>query len=236
MSTDTCRLAWRRQGPLWIPSIDADATIDDLTELLFDRCKSNPLNGCERALKLTIENWLALPSEWSAAVGAENEDGFVVSPMIAIRGGGHQFPVPTIDKINAELAVDDMRSALVGPWMRRPKFGFRWEPTEWQEHGGQWIDPSKDPAQVARGSTRLAIEGLPLVPSLSPTHHATCRERKHTRVEWPVWQEWLSPAAVRGRIIAGVGDQLWQCDRIHTGQAQYSFSAARPLLVAVHPR
>jgi len=224
----TCRLAWQRDGPLWCAVLETELSIDDLAEFLLDQCKSNPLSGLERALKLSVEEWLSLSPEWSAAIGAENAKGYVMAPIIAARGGGHQFPVLTIEKIAFELTVADIRSTLVGPWLRHQKLGMRWETIEWRRHADEWGDPSKTPTMVARGPTRLAVEGLPLVPTLSPKCASMFYGAKHARLlRWPVWTEFLSSAAVRGRVLAGFGAMLWECERRHTGNAQYSFTVAR---------
>ncbi len=215
------RLAWQHNGPLWCAALDTDETIDHLAEFLLGRCKANPLDGLERALKLTVDQWLSLPPEWSAAIGTERADGFMIAQIIAVRGGSKQFPVSNIDKITTGLTVDDMRAALIGPWLRHPKFGMRWEPSEWHRHGDEWDDPSELPSMVARGPTRLAVEGLPLVPTLSPTSASMFRGRKPESVRWPVWKEPLIPEAVRGRVLAGVGEMTWECQRHHTGQAQW---------------
>ena len=84
------RLAWRKDGPVWLAVLETGQTVDDLAEALFEACKSNPLAGLEKSLKLTPNEWLGLEPEWSAAVGCEDGDGFRVAPIIAARGGSHQ--------------------------------------------------------------------------------------------------------------------------------------------------
>lgn len=222
-----CRLAWQHTPPLWTAKLETDLTIHELAESLLSQCKSSPLSGLEVALKLTVDEWLSLTSDWSAAVGTEDKNGFRIAPIIAARGGGHQYPVATIDKVSSELTLEDVESALVGPWRRHPKLGLRWEASEWRRHGDEWGDPSKTPTLVARGPTRLAVEALPLVPTLSPSCAAMFHGRKQDRVRWPVWSEWLTPAAVRGRVLAGIGEMLWECERHLTGKAQYSFTLPR---------
>jgi len=224
-----CALAWKKYGPIWTAVLQTEMDIKDLAELLFDRCSRNPLDGCNHKLALEIDEWRLLPDEWKPAVGTWGSKGFAVSPLIAIRGGGRQFPVPTIDKINASMVVEEMVSALIGPWVRHEKFGFRFDPLEHKQHGEQWIDPSKAPSLVARAPTRLAIEALPLVPHLAPSTHTMCRGKKNEIVTWVVWRDWLSPTSIASRLALGSGDQSWECDRIHTGQAQYSFTPARPI-------
>lgn len=223
------RLAWRKSGPTWLATLETTDELCDIADLLLERCLTNPLDGYEKALKLTLDEWLSLPPEWAAAVGSEDGDGFVPAPIFAIRGGSHQYPVTTIDKINAELTIEDITSALVGPWLRKPKYGMRWGPTEWKRHADQWVDPSSEDTMVARGPTRLAVEALPLVPTLTPDWAAMSSDRKHRIWRWPIWTEWLSPASIRGRIQSGCGVTTFTCERHHTGQAQYSFTPSRPL-------
>lgn len=121
-------------------------------------------------------------------------------------GTGHQHFLATMLKLAGAVRPQHIRAALLEPWRYAdPMRGLsmRWDPHDDRRYALQWQDPSKDPDRGRRGSmlgaNRLAVEALPLLPTvpilrggrarLATTGFDTAREPCWT---WPVWGEPIS--------------------------------------------
>lgn len=87
----------------------------------------------------------------------------------------------------------NLSEALFGPWkFNNIQCSFRWDPDDDRRYALRWDEPSGDPARNVRGANRLAIEGLPLYPTM-PTGKSleTTGFKGHASSSmfwtWPIW-------------------------------------------------
>jgi hypothetical protein len=132
------------------------------------------------------------------AIGAGNNEGFI-GYMRTIRGC---------------TKSDRIRAALFKSWdYADDKPVMRWDPNEYRPHALRDKDPSKDTRRFAmRGANRLAIEALPLFPTM-PT---LTRLRTTSFVErdgvvaalCPVWEDPLDVATVSSLLALSDVEQI----------------------------
>jgi hypothetical protein len=98
-----------------------------------------------------------------------------------------------VRELVATTTQSHLSEALFGPWkFNDMQCSFRWAPDDDRRYALRWMEPSKDPARNVRGANRLAVEGLPLYPTM-PTVKAieTTGFRGHTSSNmfftWPLW-------------------------------------------------
>jgi hypothetical protein len=202
-----CGLSWTNVGPLECAALETERTLDDLVDELVARCRNPPtIAHCSHQnLVLEREEWATLPDEWAATIACETTKRLARSPLLTCGSAGRQ--VTTVMKeLSKAVAVEDIRAALKGPWIYRERFGMQWDPSEYRVAGERWMKPRDDKSRVAWGATRLALEGLPLWPTLTPGIRSVVR--------YVTWRQPLCPRAVCGRILSGVGDRVYECDRI----------------------
>ena len=120
-------------------------------------------------------------------------------------GAGHQHFLKFFRTLVAATEAEHVRSALFEPWRYSDEgrgLNLRWDPADDRRYALRWKDPSTDPATCVRGANRLAIEGLPLLPT------APSRSRLHTTAMvaqagggicfvWPIWTPLISMDACR---------------------------------------
>lgn len=99
----------------------------------------------------------------------------------------------------------DLERSLFEPWRYTdPGPSMRWDPVdEARQYALQWYDPtnaSRNPVVAMRGANRLAIEAIPLFPSVPIGHRLqTAGFAKLGRREvftWPIWSGWLTVEVV----------------------------------------
>jgi hypothetical protein len=108
-------------------------------------------------------------------------------------GAGNQHFLKFMRKLIAETSGTQLREALFGPWKYNDtQFSMRWAPEDDRRYALLWDNPSTDPARNVRGANRLAIEALPLFPTM-PTAHAlettgfSGHKSNNTFLTWPIW-------------------------------------------------
>lgn len=202
-----CGLSWTTVGPVEYAALDTESSLDDLADLLAARCRTPPViaHCSQRNLVLKAEEWATVPDEWAAAIACQTARRFERSPLLTIGSAGRQVTT-VMDELSKAVGAEDIRAALQGPWIYRERFGMQWDPAEYRVAGERWRKPREDKARVAWGPTRLALEGLPLWPTLTP--------QRVSAIRYVTWREPLSPTGVRGRILSAVGDRVYECDRI----------------------
>ena len=166
------------------------------------------------------------------AIGAGNNDGFL----------------GLMRNIHVATGVEDLRKALFAEWdYSDPPPFMRWDPNEFRPHALRAGDPAKDNKRNnVRGANRLAIEALPLFPTVP--QRAVLRtvafgdKDARAEVTWPIWLDPLSLNVVASLLACedvqeadhstlarrGVA-QVFRAKRFTDGQYR-NFSPARALL------
>ncbi len=127
-------------------------------------------------------------------------------------GAGHQHFVQSMSLIADRTEPEHIEKALFHPWRyddALEKQTLRWDPADDVRRALRWRDPSGDPLRRSRGgmlgANRLAIEGLPLLPTIPVGRwlHTTGfsgRGASDTYWTWPLWSEPLEPDVVRSLL------------------------------------
>jgi hypothetical protein len=127
-------------------------------------------------------------------------------------GAGHQDFLAIARHIVHNTTPRHLEKAIFQPWRYDDpieKQTMRWDPMDDIRYALRWRDPSGDPVRKKRGTVlganRLAIEGLPLLPTM-PVGSVLCttsftgqgsRDRCWT---WPIWQALLTLDVVRSLL------------------------------------
>jgi hypothetical protein len=227
------RLSWTMKGT-WRPALRADppACGDEIVRSLdtFLRARGDhpvwslgpDLNVAADRFKEYAERAAAQArgdrswADFAAAFGCEatlNESGTIQDTALrTMSGAGHQhflgFMVNIIQRTTAEHLV----KALFQPWRYDDPLDtqtLRWDPADDVRRALRWRDPSGDPQRRKRGgmlgANRLAIEGLPLLPTvpvggLLRTTGFKRREGGRTYWNWPIWTGPLTLDVVRSLL------------------------------------
>jgi hypothetical protein len=127
-------------------------------------------------------------------------------------GAGHQDFLAVARNIVSNTTLHHLEKALFQPWQYDDpveKQTMRWDPTDDIRYALRWRNPSGDPVRKKRGTVlganRLAIEGLPLLPtipigSVLYTTGFTGQNSRDTFWTWPIWQDPLPLDLVRSLL------------------------------------
>lgn len=151
-------------------------------------------------------------------------------------------------RIRGETTRDNLCEALCDTWRYEDEnCALRWDPSERRDHALRWGDPGKEKTRSVRGANRLAIEAMPVLPTmpLGQRVKTTGFEFPDGRTESLTWPIWRVPAgldvvrslltlpdlqkkrpnalALRSRGVAAV----YRCDRIKTSKYYSNFTPAR---------
>jgi hypothetical protein len=181
-------------------------------------------------------------ADFLAAFGCEacvNDDGTIEdTDLRTMSGGGHQHFLKFFRNLVAETSASHLRRALLLTWDYADdgrNLNLRWDPADDRRYAMRWDDPSGDPIKTMRGANRLAIEALPLLPTM-PTAHGlatTCFQgsnARNTRFVWPVWTAAISLDVVRALLGSTAAlEAAPPATRRHTGVvAMYSSQRINP--------
>lgn len=111
-------------------------------------------------------------------------------------GAGHQHFLGFMKELARGTEEDHLSRALLEDWdYADDRPALRWDPADYRPHALRAEDPSGDPIKTMRGANRLAVEALPLFPTV-PRGRAlgTVGFESHdgvTEIQWPIWTESL---------------------------------------------
>lgn len=120
-------------------------------------------------------------------------------------GAGHQHFLGFMRNIVEATTEDSLHKSLFEPWAYDDavqNLTLRWDPLDDVRYALRWRDPSGDPLRRKRGNmlgaNRLAIEGVPLLPTIPArgglgTTGFRGRRSSDTFWTWPIWD---SPATL----------------------------------------
>ena len=123
-----------------------------------------------------------------------NEQGDIADTAFrTMSGAGHQHFLKTMNDLAQITTEDQLRNTLFQSWTYpEEKIGLRWDPVEDKRYALAWKNPSHDPTRTQRGANRLAVEALPLFPTVPgatrlETTGFTGHRSDDTFWTWPIW-------------------------------------------------
>jgi hypothetical protein len=186
----------------------------------------------------------------SEAVGAgPKKDLMSDTEFRTMSGAGHQHFLGFMRELAASAGSEHIRRTLFESWdYADDRPSLRWDPADYRPHALRSEDPSGDPIKTMRGANRLAIEALPLFPTVPVGRKLRTvgfQDRDgETEFTWPMWTESLSLETVSSLLASGeiqcdaperasltrrgVG-QVFRAKRFTEGKYR-NFSPARALL------
>lgn len=215
-------LSWSPNGGAWQPILHApidtskEALVEKLDEYLRAQADSPaltiaknpkmPSSAFRAYAAKAVEQWFETESPtWIAFAAALGSDGVVDekgeiedTAFRTMSGAGHQHFLLFMNELARATTVAQIREALFGPWTYQDtQFSMRWDPEDDRRYSLRWSNPSTDPARNVRGANRLAIEALPLFPTMpTATSLATTgfvgRKSNDTFWTWPIWDKPIS--------------------------------------------
>jgi hypothetical protein len=162
-------------------------------------------------------------ADFAAAFGCEatvTERGTIQDTALrTMSGAGHQHFIQFMQIIVERTTAAHLEKALFEPWRYDDpveKQTLRWDPTDDVRRALRWRDPSGDPARKRQGgmlgANRLAIEGLPLLPSVPVKGELRTTGFSHSgrgqvTWTWPIWTIPLGVDVVRSLLsLRDLGD------------------------------
>jgi len=116
-------------------------------------------------------------------------------------GAGHQHFLGFMTELAIATDSGHLLRALFQAWDYadgRPS--LRWDSADYRPHALRAVDPSGDPIKTMRGANRLAVEALPLFPTVPQARRirtvAFKDDQAGTEITWPIWDDRLELGAV----------------------------------------
>jgi hypothetical protein len=213
------RMRWVDRG-VWIPLVQhsrigtADRLVDAVAECLCGEVSIN--RAWEISQDLTIsrmdfrnhvesEAAKATPADRSAtdflaAFGSEvfgsgpKREQMSDTEFRTMSGAGHQHFLGFMRELTRTTDRTQIWRALMEPWDYadgRPS--LRWDPADYRPHALRATDPSGDPIRTMRGANRLAVEALPLFPTVARNGRVRTvgfqKRNRETEITWPIWTD-----------------------------------------------
>ena len=192
-------------------------------------------------------------ADFIAAFGSEslaNREGKIQDTALrTMSGAGHQHFIGYMKDLVEKTEPGHLRTALFEPWEYsddRPS--LRWDSVDDRRYALRWENPSNDPIKTVRGANRLAVEGLPLLPTAPAngqlnTTGFTQRRDVGVLFSWPIWKDKLRMEVVssllslselqasqpdRTRLAAMGIVEVYRSQRVTTGKYR-NFTSAVPV-------
>lgn len=200
------RLKTMCDHPVWSLGPDLSVT----PQQFRDRC-AGPAAAAARSSG--DRTWADFAASFGCEALATDSGTIQDTALRTMSGAGHQHFLEFMKVIAGRTEADHLEKALFRPWRYDDpveKQTLRWDPVDDVRRAHRWRDPSGDPQRKRRGgmlgANRLAIEGLPLLPSIPVrrrlrTTGFTGTGRDDTFWTWPIWAAGL-PLDVVGSLLA----------------------------------
>ena len=152
-------------------------------------------------------------ADFIAAFGCESltspDKKKIQDTAIRAAGTGKQTFLGSIRTLLKETSAEHLKTALFEQWQYSDgKPSLRWDPFDDRRYALRWGNPSNDsksPIKTVRGANRLAVEALPLLPTmptnekLRTTGFAETRRMDPT-FTWPIWESSVGLDVVRSLL------------------------------------
>lgn len=212
------KLSWTNAGTSWNPvlHLHEQTTKENLLAELHEALRSmanhpaltfsNNLRIPHQQFRKLAEEALAaddsVAQEFVCAFGCDaiiDEKGDIEDTALrTMSGAGHQHFLKFMNELAKTTEVTHLEEALFGPW-RYQDIGpsLRFDPLDDRRYALRWKNPSQDASTSVRGANRLAIEGIPLFPTLPvgsrlETTGFTGHKSNNTFWTWPIWEHPIS--------------------------------------------
>ena len=212
------RMKWVTHDGIWVPEMDSNGAVsteEALVDLLCRALQRETTPEFEFSNNLNIEPERFKAEAASAQLGAQIEDrrhadfvaafgcelcttnnGKIVqdTALRTMSGAGHQHFLGTMKQLVQMTNAEHLHRSLFRRWnYSDDKLGLRWDPEEDRRYALRWGNPAKGGGvKTVRGANRLAVEGLPMFPTVPARHELqttafSVRDRA-TIFTWPIWQ------------------------------------------------
>ncbi|MDY0170274.1 MAG: hypothetical protein RBS80_27265 [Thermoguttaceae bacterium] len=243
----TIHMKWIPSGGTWVAavsaingqSLDEPSFLKELSTTLCDSISEHPacvLEGLrtgtgserrqlfeERRDQAAFTNRVA--ADWLCALASDVSSGDAVNQLQTSR---RDYFLGNLTAIMKRTTLDHLRRALFNRWDYADPLqnqSLHLDPSEDRRHAHQWNRPSGDPnrnkAGGMLGANRLAIEAIPLFPSIPEgdrlhTTGFTGNRPTDTRWTWPIWNVAVSVQCARSLLSMAV----LQAERFTTTQVE----------------
>ncbi len=173
---------------------------------------------CAKTMKCPLSR---VDADFLAAFGSEavvNDDGTMRDTELrTMSGAGHQHFLKFFRDLVAETDADHLRRTLLCPWDYADSASglvLRWDPADDRRHALRWAKPVPANSRTMRGANRLAIEALPLLPTV-PTQRGLATMsfqrtgQRDTSLVWPIWSSGINMKVIQsllGQVVPLLDD------------------------------
>jgi hypothetical protein len=156
------------------------------------------LQSFHQKLETAAQSRTRYEADFFTALGseclAEKKDGKTpaTTEFRAVGGGNNEGFLGFMRTLQRETMPEHLKKGLFIEWdYSDPPPFMRWDPNEYRPHALRANDPANDRKRNnVRGANRLAIEALPLFPTVPlSTRLATTGFDMQDHVTWPIWME-----------------------------------------------
>ncbi len=230
--TKRVAMSWAPTGGAWRPFLHLpdETTPETLVEKLDHHLRAradSPAFTVAKNIKMSASNfhhysagaiihWYSgdnpALAAFAAAFGSDgvmDEKGEIEDTAFrTMSGAGHQHFLQFMNELARSTTPTQIKESLFGPWSYQDtQFSMRWDPEDDRRYSLRWGNPSSDPAKNVRGANRLAIEGLPMFPTMpNASHLATTgfvgKKSNNTFWTWPLWDAAISIDVCRSLLAA----------------------------------
>ena len=223
------RIRWRVHNGTWISALSSNRVVsrEELVEVLTPalRYESTPEFDFAQNLNVSPEafrrvagkaqycasrrdrRYADFVASFSCELLVETQDRNTIqnTALRTMSGAGHQHFLGTMKQLLAKTDADHLHRSLFETWdYSDEKLGLRWDPEEDRRYALRWDNPSGDAIKTMRGANRLAVEALPLLPTVPgdrqlDTTGFSNRDRAWL-FAWPIWEDALSVDVVRSLL------------------------------------
>lgn len=217
INTARIALSWAPAGGAWRPILHTPnemtpgSLVDGLDNYLRAQADS-PTFTVAKNIKMpatdfrphsieAVKHWFSGSNPaWATFVAAFGSDSVTDekgeiddTAFRTMSGAGHQHFLLFMNELARSTTAAQIKESLFGPWSYQDtQFSMRWDPEDDRRYSLRWSNPSSDPAKNVRGANRLAIEALPLFPTMPSTSHLATtgfvgQRSNNTFWTWPIW-------------------------------------------------
>jgi hypothetical protein len=120
-------------------------------------------------------------------------------------GSGNQHFLKSMRELATETGLGHLHRSLFDEWdYADDRPSLRWDPADYRPHALRAENPSGDPIKTMRGANRLAVESLPIFPTIpGGVGTAGFRDRNgETEITWPIWADPLNLSTVASLLAS----------------------------------